>query len=152
MNTLYVSMETFLPLIVKPFIVVYTSGWLSMYLLIVHLNSTVKHLLEGIQSPGVSGWVPAIHVYLRFIFELYFICRCNAGYFSYPYCFPCTCNVNGTQGDVCEVGGGQCPCKPQYQGTNCDQCAYGYYGFPDCQRECFHMFMYNAVTQLMFSV
>ncbi|GIY48490.1 laminin subunit alpha [Caerostris extrusa] len=43
--------------------------------------------------------------------------QCNVGYYGYPYCKPCDCNSNGTLGNVCEVGGGQCPCKPNYGGT-----------------------------------
>ena len=67
-----------------------------------------------------------------FIFHS-FVHSCSIGYFGYPYCRECECNVNGTRDQVCEVGGGQCPCKTNYEGSNCDRCAYGYYGFPDCQ-------------------
>lgn len=64
-----------------------------------------------------------------------YVARCNVGYYGYPRCVPCQCHVNGTQGQVCEVGGGQCPCKPNFDGFNCDQCAYGYYNFPSCTRQ-----------------
>lgn len=30
------------------------------------------------------------------------------------------------------MGGGQCPCKTNFAGKNCDKCADGYYNFPDC--------------------
>ena len=29
----------------------------------------------------------------------------------------------------------QCPCRENYSGTLCDECAPGYYNFPDCIRE-----------------
>ncbi|KAK6179097.1 hypothetical protein SNE40_011531 [Patella caerulea] len=60
--------------------------------------------------------------------------RCNVGYYAYPTCKPCDCNVNGTDGDICTVeGAGQCPCKPNYVGKKCDMCAFGSWNFPECQ-------------------
>ena len=41
----------------------------------------------------------------------------------------------GTSGRVCGPTGDQCPCKPNYTGAKCDQCAPGYYGFPNCRSE-----------------
>ena len=29
----------------------------------------------------------------------------------------------------------QCPCLENYNGTFCDECADGYFGFPDCDRK-----------------
>lgn len=29
----------------------------------------------------------------------------------------------------------QCPCLPNFDGAFCDQCAEGYFNFPECQRE-----------------
>ena len=42
---------------------------------------------------------------------------------------------NGTRGNVCEVNGGQCPCKANFEGQNCDRCAPGFFNFPTCERE-----------------
>ena len=41
----------------------------------------------------------------------------------------------GSLSDVCDVYGGQCTCKPNVIGRNCDRCAAGYFNFPDCQRK-----------------
>uniref|UniRef100_A0A8C4RY97 Laminin subunit alpha-3 n=1 Tax=Erpetoichthys calabaricus TaxID=27687 RepID=A0A8C4RY97_ERPCA len=66
--------------------------------------------------------------------------RCAEGYYR-PYgipkesptgCRPCRCDPQFTAG--CEDGSGICFCKPNYSGKNCNQCAEGYYGFPQCQR------------------
>ena len=64
------------------------------------------------------------------------------GYYDFPLCIPCDCNVNGTAGQVClpRPGAGGCPCKPYYTGTYCDRCRYGYYGFPQCK--CKLVFLY----------
>ncbi|CAH2284950.1 laminin subunit alpha-3 [Pelobates cultripes] len=65
---------------------------------------------------------------------------CAVGYYR-PYgvpreapdgCIPCSCNPN--QSDGCEEGSGICYCKPNFRGVNCEQCADGYFGFPDCFR------------------
>lgn len=58
--------------------------------------------------------------------------RCNEGYYDFPSCKPCECNVNGTRDKICQANGGQCPCKPNYSGIHCDQCERGYYNFPEC--------------------
>ncbi|XP_014473559.1 PREDICTED: laminin subunit alpha-1 isoform X3 [Dinoponera quadriceps] len=58
--------------------------------------------------------------------------RCTKGYYGYPRCRPCSCNVAGiTQcGDgVCECDDkGQCPCKELVVGRQCDQCKEGTFG------------------------
>ncbi|KAJ8032912.1 Laminin subunit alpha [Holothuria leucospilota] len=58
--------------------------------------------------------------------------ECSEGYYDFPTCKPCDCNVNGTEGKICQADGGQCPCKPNYLGLNCDLCAPGFYNFPEC--------------------
>lgn len=41
---------------------------------------------------------------------------CSTGYYDYPNCKPCDCHMNGTRDDICEVGGGQCPCRQNFAG------------------------------------
>ena len=71
---------------------------------------------------------------------------CAQGYYDYPDCKPCPCFANGTIEDtssglpvcVIEDDSGsdlQCPCRENYSGTFCDECAPGYYNFPDCIRK-----------------
>lgn len=63
---------------------------------------------------------------------------CADGYHSYPDCLPCDCFANGTvlmeNGLPFCVAEGQlqCPCLENFNGTFCDECAEGYFGFPDC--------------------
>ncbi|KAH9634640.1 hypothetical protein HF086_000612 [Spodoptera exigua] len=61
---------------------------------------------------------------------------CAYGYFDYPNCKPCTCNLNGTDGQQCTPVDGLCPCKYNYAGKSCEICADGYYS-PECKNcEC----------------
>ncbi|CAB3226438.1 unnamed protein product [Arctia plantaginis] len=61
---------------------------------------------------------------------------CAYGYFDYPDCKPCTCNLNGTDGQQCTPVDGLCPCKYNYAGKSCEICADGFYS-PQCKNcEC----------------
>jgi len=72
------------------------------------------------------------------------------GYFGYPVCEPCQCHINGTLDQVCDAGGGQCPCKPNFDGFNCDQCAYGYYDFPRCTCQlCYLLHLFHLITAVV---
>ncbi|KAL7889056.1 hypothetical protein AOLI_G00040300 [Acnodon oligacanthus] len=61
-----------------------------------------------------------------------------------PYpCRPCSCDPRGSTSSACipddtQASAGQsagwCRCKQGYAGERCDRCAFGYTGFPECQR------------------
>ncbi|CAF89550.1 unnamed protein product [Tetraodon nigroviridis] len=42
---------------------------------------------------------------------------------------PCRCDPQGSSSSVCDVRGGQCPCRANVIGRRCDQCAPGTWGF-----------------------
>ncbi|GMR41651.1 hypothetical protein PMAYCL1PPCAC_11846, partial [Pristionchus mayeri] len=48
--------------------------------------------------------------------------------------FPCECSSQGSTSFDCEKYGGQCECRENIMGRRCDQCAPGYYGFPECKK------------------
>ncbi|XP_077867614.1 laminin subunit alpha-5-like, partial [Saccoglossus kowalevskii] len=66
--------------------------------------------------------------------------ECKAGYYrprgvpldSPEVCQPCDCNFFYSTGS-CSAETGQCECRPEYAGLNCDECAVGYYGYPTCR-------------------
>ena len=66
---------------------------------------------------------------------------CADGYYDYPDCKPCDCFANGTvlmeNGlPFCVAEGTlQCPCLENFSGAFCDECAEGFFGFPDCNRK-----------------
>lgn len=41
--------------------------------------------------------------------------------------------MNGTNGYNCEAVNGICPCKTNFAGALCKECAESYYGFPECK-------------------
>ncbi|KFO77914.1 Laminin subunit alpha-3, partial [Cuculus canorus] len=63
---------------------------------------------------------------------------CEKHYFSYhplAGCESCNCSEKGVvnvASPECEKNNGQCKCKPGIKGRQCDQCAPGTYGFPNC--------------------
>ncbi|XP_061425546.1 LOW QUALITY PROTEIN: laminin subunit alpha-2 [Lethenteron reissneri] len=65
--------------------------------------------------------------------------RCATGYFGDAIvaknCQPCKCSSNGSQSNTCDAVTGQCECKPNVAGRQCDHCV------PNCwwdaqQRKC----------------
>uniref|UniRef100_G1K957 Laminin subunit alpha 3 n=1 Tax=Anolis carolinensis TaxID=28377 RepID=G1K957_ANOCA len=46
---------------------------------------------------------------------------------------PCNCHRNGAASPTCDPMGGQCPCKQNIIGLQCNRCRTGYYGFPFCK-------------------
>ncbi|XP_039520340.1 laminin subunit alpha-2-like, partial [Pimephales promelas] len=61
-------------------------------------------------------------------------------------CRPCSCDMRGSLHSACvadesqattDLAVGSCICKQGYTGEKCDKCAFGYTGFPVCERcEC----------------
>ncbi|KAM4688948.1 LOW QUALITY PROTEIN: laminin subunit alpha-3 [Discoglossus pictus] len=58
--------------------------------------------------------------------------RCAVGYFFYPFCQKCNCDMFGAADPACGSQG-QCLCHANYAGLTCNQCAPGYYNYPSCQ-------------------
>ena len=69
---------------------------------------------------------------------------CADGYYDYPNCKECECFSNGTvlqdSGIPFCVAAGvlQCPCKENFAGAFCNECAEGYFNFPECTRKINH--------------
>ncbi|XP_042299302.1 laminin subunit alpha-3-like [Sceloporus undulatus] len=59
---------------------------------------------------------------------------CAVGYFHYPFCQKCECNLAGTVPEVCDFQG-RCLCRSEVDDIHCNSCRPGYHSFPFCQ-EC----------------
>ena len=44
----------------------------------------------------------------------------------------CACSTSGSLSTICDANSGNCTCRPNYTGTQCDRCTEGHYGFPNC--------------------
>lgn len=47
---------------------------------------------------------------------------------------PCGCNYDGSNSFECDPFGGQCQCRENVIGRQCEACRTGFYGFPNCQK------------------
>ena len=46
----------------------------------------------------------------------------------------CDCQTGGTIDQICGKSDGKCLCKTNVDGTKCDQCKGGFYGYPQCDK------------------
>lgn len=44
----------------------------------------------------------------------------------------CDCNAIGSGNDTCDDYSGQCQCKSNFDGKQCERCKDGYYDYPTC--------------------
>ncbi|XP_053979109.1 laminin subunit alpha-1-like [Hylaeus volcanicus] len=51
-------------------------------------------------------------------------------------CLPCDCDPLGSNSVECDESGGQCPCKPLFEGRDCSSCIEGYGNVTAGCREC----------------
>ncbi|XP_069958976.1 laminin subunit alpha isoform X2 [Cherax quadricarinatus] len=67
--------------------------------------------------------------------------QCAAGYWSFPFCQLCDCDLRGTEEDICSQDDASCYCKINVQGRSCDTCRTGSYNLeesnPDGCTKCF---------------
>ncbi|XP_054719477.1 laminin subunit alpha-like [Uloborus diversus] len=51
--------------------------------------------------------------------------KCKAGYWAFPHCQLCNCDLRGSTEDICEQDSARCYCKENVYGDSCDQCKPG---------------------------
>jgi hypothetical protein len=57
--------------------------------------------------------------------------------------------LNGTTGYHCEATDGKCPCKENFAGDFCKECAEGYFSYPECIRKFFFCPMKRKKTEFI---
>ena len=67
----------------------------------------------------------------------------------------CACESIGSLNQVCNTGDGQCECKANYGGRQCDECQNGFYYYPDCYSKSEKYFikgslLYRALINFVF--
>lgn len=83
--------------------------------------------------------------------------QCRFGHYGYPACKPCECDAAGTlesqcSGEngtcACHSTTGQCQCKLNSMGANCDRCKTGYYALEDNNPEgCMQCFCFQRTNK-----
>nr|ABY40628.1 alpha 3,4,5-laminin [Ciona savignyi] len=80
--------------------------------------------------------------------------RCKPGYFGFPNCQKCQCDVRGRVSDGCNPVTGQCLCKPNVDGLQCDRCKDGSFNLngtnPNGCTECFCFGVSSSCTPTQY--
>lgn len=63
----------------------------------------------------------------------YLLCSIIVIYYKIIF-VECDCNSIGALDNFCNITTGQCKCRPNTYGRECDQCRTGFWNFPNCQR------------------
>jgi laminin, alpha 3/5 len=67
--------------------------------------------------------------------------KCVNGFFNFPHCEPCRCDIRGTTFEICDQVDETCFCKKNVQGRECNSCVDGTYNLqtsnPDGCTKCF---------------
>lgn len=100
------------------------------------------------------------YIFLKFLFGKYFNFRCKtniveracdqckAGFYAFPYCEQCNCDLKGTTISICNQDNGQCNCKQHVQGPECDYCAEGTFNLQESNEEgCTKCFCFGKTTR-----
>ncbi|CAH8640896.1 unnamed protein product [Dicrocoelium dendriticum] len=82
--------------------------------------------------------------------------QCTVGYYGYPDCKQCECDARGVLPPnttaavataVCKPTDGSCFCKPNVQGTRCDECKPGTFGLSiDYELGCYSCFCFSSTS------
>lgn len=74
--------------------------------------------------------------------------KCNYGYFKYPYCDACRCDLRGSIPEICDQEDETCFCKKNVVGKECNQCKEGTYNLQEKNPEgCTKCFCFGKTTR-----
>lgn len=89
---------------------------------------------------------------------MYFSCKanivgracdvCAPGYFAFPYCEHCECNLSGTTSEICDQSTAECFCKKYVIGPRCEYCKEGTFNLEDDNEDgCTECFCFGKTTR-----
>lgn len=74
--------------------------------------------------------------------------RCSFGYWAFPYCQLCDCDVRGSAEEICDQQTAQCYCKENVVGPACDLCSTGTFNLQESNpRGCSKCFCFGKAEQ-----
>ncbi|VDM65097.1 unnamed protein product [Strongylus vulgaris] len=74
--------------------------------------------------------------------------RCLPGFYGFPHCYPCRCNVAGTTEEICDPTNAQCTCKENVAGQECDTCKPGTFHLSAANpKGCVNCFCFGTTDQ-----
>ncbi|XP_046433556.1 laminin subunit alpha [Neodiprion fabricii] len=110
--------------------------WLD-YILVIPAGPRVQETLQKIQFDQTKEFIKKCgtnHFHINITDDGF--CRDSVFSLTADYnngAQPCNCDVEGTLSFECQEFGGQCSCRPNVIGRQCEICKTGFYGFPDCK-------------------
>ncbi|KAB0790802.1 hypothetical protein PPYR_15312 [Photinus pyralis] len=77
---------------------------------------------------------------------------CADGYFAFPYCEICECDLRGTTDKICDQTSAECLCKKQVTGPTCGICREGSFNLQRNNEEgCTECFCFGKTTRCISS-
>ena len=74
--------------------------------------------------------------------------KCQYGFYNFPDCEPCRCDIRGTTYEICDQEDETCFCKKNTQGKQCNECVDGTYNLKDSNPDgCTKCFCFGHTTR-----
>ncbi|VDP12271.1 unnamed protein product [Onchocerca flexuosa] len=74
--------------------------------------------------------------------------KCLPGFYGFPHCYECACEVKGTTEEICESTSAACKCKKNVIGENCDICRPGTFDLRSSNSDgCSECFCFGATDR-----
>lgn len=74
--------------------------------------------------------------------------RCAPGYYAFPYCESCDCDIRGTTSEICDKTSAECFCKKYVTGHSCHICREGTFNLQENNDEgCTECFCFGKTTR-----
>lgn len=73
---------------------------------------------------------------------------CEDGFYAFPYCDKCECDLSGTTNEICDKNSAECFCKKNVIGINCGSCRDGTYDLQESNEDgCTECFCFGKTSK-----